>query len=171
VQYRGVLGGFIGSDEFILRKLEEKSLDIVEDMASWMEMCDLSVSEDYLRTARKDLPMTQLKVQFVRYCIATLATYTVRTGNYKLTEQFAVDIDKEVAKCFMWAITSPDERFQPGEGEGDETPRGNEEAMNFVAALEGRELPKELSNPIKIILVIGSGERESHRKEQPWLLP
>jgi hypothetical protein len=105
-----VLGSFVGYDDFINQGLKGKIDDFIEErIKKFNEIVEFTTEEEEF----KNIPLTQHKVELLRFCVAPVLMYSMRTAPTRTTKQVGFQADCETAACLIKAITIPSERYQP----------------------------------------------------------
>jgi hypothetical protein len=99
-----ILGGVIGSDEFI-REETIKALDqVLQRIAQTKEMIEMHSSP---HSPIADKPMVLKLLQFIRLCVGSMSNYAIRVTRPDLCAEVTVEIDHAIAECTLELANQP----------------------------------------------------------------
>lgn len=99
-----VLGSYVGEEEYETQKINEVFKKMKAKVERVREIFGYARSKAY-RTAHPEA-MTQKQLKFVKYCLAPLPIFTMRTATPEVTRNLAMDFDRSVARLFVSMLKS-----------------------------------------------------------------
>jgi hypothetical protein len=104
-----LLGGFVGTDEYVRRKVEEKFEEMKEVLKFFQELCEYAAK---VHGEGKGFDRQRL-LRFAHWCINPLPTYLLRVTSSQLTYQLTKDYDRELVECFFSLVKNIDLKPHP----------------------------------------------------------